>query len=121
MVHLSPGFPNSRKQASYKRMTNKGLSITKPCTPSRPQAQFRGKASPGGVVEGGYAHAESDDAFVCEILNPKPETRNPNPEARNPKHEIIDSGLWEGCRESRRCSRDTCPESYITKYTSVRR
>ena len=29
--------------------------------------------------------------------------------------------LWQGCRESRRCSRDTCPESYITKYTSIRR
>ena len=25
---------------------------------------------------------------------------------------------WEGCRESRRCSRDTYPESCITKYTS---
>ena len=29
--------------------------------------------------------------------------------------------LWEGCRESRRCSRDTYLESYITKYTSIRR
>ena len=29
--------------------------------------------------------------------------------------------LWEGYRESRRCSRDTYPESYITKYTSIRR
>ena len=28
---------------------------------------------------------------------------------------------WEGCRESRRCSRDTYSESYITKYTSIRR
>jgi len=27
----------------------------------------------------------------------------------------------EGCRESRRCSRDTYPESYITKYTSIRK
>jgi len=27
----------------------------------------------------------------------------------------------EGYRESRRCSRDTYPESYITKYTSIRR
>jgi len=26
---------------------------------------------------------------------------------------------WEGYRESRRCSRDTDPESYITKYTLV--
>jgi len=32
---------------------------------------------------------------------------------------MIDSGL-EGCRESRRCSRDTYPESYITKNTSIR-
>ena len=29
--------------------------------------------------------------------------------------------LWEGYDESRRCSRDTYPESYITKYTSIRR
>jgi len=28
--------------------------------------------------------------------------------------------VWEGCRESRRYSRDTYPESYITKYTSIR-
>ena len=28
--------------------------------------------------------------------------------------------LWEGYHESRRCSRDTYPESYITKYTNVR-
>ena len=40
---------------------------------------------------------------------------------------VIDAGLvgstdfhWEGYRESGRCSRDTCPESYITKYTSTR-
>ena len=40
-------------------------------------------------------------------------------------HTLIDhtlvGPLWEGYRESRRCSRDTYPESYITKYTSVRR
>ena len=28
---------------------------------------------------------------------------------------------WEGCHESRRCSRDTYPESYNTKYTIIRR
>ena len=27
--------------------------------------------------------------------------------------------LWEGFRESRRCSRDTYPESYITEFTLV--
>ena len=37
---------------------------------------------------------------------------------------MIDSGLvgstdWEGYHESRRCSRDTYPESYITEYTLV--
>jgi len=31
------------------------------------------------------------------------------------------SFIWQGCRESRRCSRDTYPKSYITKYTSIRR
>jgi len=29
--------------------------------------------------------------------------------------------LTLGYRESRRCSRDTYPESYITEYTSIRR
>jgi hypothetical protein len=29
--------------------------------------------------------------------------------------------LWEGCRESRRCSRDTDSESWISRYTSIRR
>ena len=29
------------------------------------------------------------------------------------------NGFWEGYHESRRCSRDTYPESYITKYTSI--
>ena len=29
--------------------------------------------------------------------------------------------LLEGCRENTLCSRDTYPESYITKYTSIRR
>ena len=36
----------------------------------------------------------------------------------------IDSGLvgslWEGYHVSRKCSRDTYPESYITKYTSMK-
>ena len=31
------------------------------------------------------------------------------------------SRLWEGSLESRRCSRVTYPQSYITKYTSIRR
>ena len=31
------------------------------------------------------------------------------------------SPLWDGCRESRRYSRNTYPESYVTKYISIRR
>ena len=31
------------------------------------------------------------------------------------------SFLWEGYHERRRCSRDTYPESYIAKYTIIRR
>jgi len=37
---------------------------------------------------------------------------------------VIDPGLagsLGGYHDSRRCSRDTYPESYITKYTSIRR
>ena len=33
--------------------------------------------------------------------------------------ETIDSGLGEGYYKSRRCSRDTCPETHTTKYTSI--
>jgi hypothetical protein len=33
----------------------------------------------------------------------------------------IDGKLWEGYHESRRCSRDTYPDSYITKDTSIRK
>ena len=37
---------------------------------------------------------------------------------------VIDSGLvgstGEGCRESRRCSRDAYPDSYTTRYTRIR-
>jgi hypothetical protein len=29
--------------------------------------------------------------------------------------------LWKGSRESRRCSRDTYPETYITTYTSIKK
>jgi len=32
---------------------------------------------------------------------------------------MIDSGRWEGFRESKRCLRDTHPESYITKYVLI--
>ena len=28
---------------------------------------------------------------------------------------------WEGCHESRTCSKNTCPDSYGTEYTSIRR
>ena len=40
-----------------------------------------------------------------------------------PLSRVIDPGLvgWEGCRESRRCSRDTYSKFFITKYTSIRR
>jgi hypothetical protein len=34
------------------------------------------------------------------------------------EHLVIDSG-WEGFCESRRCSRDTYPESYITEYIVI--
>ena len=34
---------------------------------------------------------------------------------------IPDDRSGRGCHESRRCSRDTYPESHITKYTSIRK
>ena len=34
---------------------------------------------------------------------------------------VLGVAVLEGCCESRRCSRDTYPQSYITKYTSIRR
>ena len=40
-------------------------------------------------------------------------------EAHASRDHTLAGPLWEGCRESRRCSRDTYPESYITEYTLV--
>jgi len=52
----------------------------------------------------------------CSDINQAP----PPQKNDGQKESVIDSG-WEGYRESRRCSRDTYPEKYITKYTSIRR
>ena len=42
-------------------------------------------------------------------------------EAHASRDHTLAGPLWEGFRESRRCSRDTYPESYFTEYTSIRR
>ena len=42
-------------------------------------------------------------------------------EAHASRDHTLESPLWEGYHESRRCSRNTHPESYIPKYTSVQR
>ena len=34
---------------------------------------------------------------------------------------MLTSWVWEGYHKSKRCSRDTYPESYVIKYTSIRR
>jgi hypothetical protein len=39
-------------------------------------------------------------------------------EAHASRDHTLESPLWEGYHESRRCSRNTHPESYSTKYTS---
>ena len=43
--------------------------------------------------------------------------RSPNPVCYTKISKFCN--MWEGCRESRKCSRDTYPESYITNYTSI--
>ena len=48
-----------------------------------------------------------------------PRTRIPGNLSPHAIH--LSNPLWEGNRESRRCSRDTYPESNTTKYTSIRR
>ena len=40
---------------------------------------------------------------------------------RDLAHSSVPTFCCEGCRESRRCSRNTYPESYTTWYTSMRR
>ena len=42
-------------------------------------------------------------------------------EAHASREHTLAGPLWEGYHESRRCSRDTYSESYITKYTHIRR
>ena len=63
--------------------------------------------------------------FVCVLLFPSTSFRHDQclcevgPSIRTYLN-LVDR-LREGCRESTRCSRDTYPESYITKYTIIRR
>ena len=58
---------------------------------------------------------------VPEMRKAKPRTRDatPDTEQRKPTPCRGRGGLvlWKGFRESRRCSRDTYPESYITEHT----
>jgi len=42
-------------------------------------------------------------------------------EAHASRDHTLVGPLWEGYHESKTCSRDTYPESYVTKYTSIRR
>ena len=37
----------------------------------------------------------------------------------DPASRVVDLSVWEGFRESRRCSRDTYPDSYITEYILI--
>ena len=91
-------------------------------------------------LPGQWLQCQANGSNVCRVLRPRPPVLLAPP-ARgavycraNMAHirqsrpdsglvfQAIDSGpLWEGYHESRRCSRDTYPESYITKYTRIRR
>ena len=61
---------------------------------------------PSSHLSGARAEFDEGDAMLAQRVLPQP---HPHP------------NLWEGYNESRRCSRDTYPESYITKNTSIRR
>ena len=52
---------------------------------------------------------------------PKSNLHRPRPKWVSAFDRLRVGYLWKGCRESRRFSRDTYPESNITKYTSIRR
>ena len=54
--------------------------------------------------------------FRGKSLEHPPFQPRKSPEVRR----LRDDRLWEGYHESRRCSRDTYPESYITKYTKIK-
>jgi len=68
-----------------------------------------------------------DNLFSCCLLLLLPHHRQlplPHIRVRGLRRkfwQILAGPLWEGCCESRRCTRDTYPESYITKYGSIRR
>ena len=84
------------------------------------RAKVRFAYHPGNVKA--FLYQERSICQSCS-LNTDLSAGEGSPVPLNPP--MIDSGLvgllWEGCRESRRCSRDTYPESYIAKYTSIRR
>ena len=88
--------------------------------PGRPHPLRQLRLRVGGR-EGGWERERVGGSQVLQRLRRRPGQRClaglPQALARRIKCEI----LREGCRESRGCSRDTYPESYITKYTSTRR
>ena len=61
-----------------------------------------------------YSHLRSSKTDRCMLIRW-------GLEAHASRDHTLAGPLWEGCRESRRCFRDTYPESYITKYTSTRK
>ena len=58
--------------------------------------------------------------IICDPIGYEP---LPSGRGTNDKNDRL-KVRWLSCEwyhDSKRCSRDTCPESYITKYTSIRR
>ena len=71
---------------------------------------------PHNLVEGSSTHTRAERTRCCSAATPN---------GSNPVQKVILIGdrlrigwLWDRCRESRRCSRDTYLDTCITKHTS---
>ena len=93
------GLPRMQQAASAGRKASVRTSVVQCVRAARPW----GRARCGAGASCSAIQYQSENVG-CTILDPRP-------------------GLymgWEGYHDSRRCSRNTYPESYITKYTCIR-
>ena len=68
-----------------------------------------------------HEYRVEDACWIVVVERMGPPLRKRRQQLKITGREMQIRDLWEGCRQSSKCSRDTYPESYITKYTRIRR
>ena len=102
----------------FSEAANATLHLTHGTKPDR-FGQVEGPNSQSPFTFKGQAEIASVDKHSIENSHENPNRFKISTEA--PLEPSGQGFLREGCRESRRCSRDTYPEAYIAKHTRIRR